>query len=94
MALTQKDLIKHIAGRHNLTIKESTEIVKDYWGLIEETVAKKETVSLHNLIKLEPRHRPERIGRNPQTGEEIVLPASDYVHVKALKGLKDLGKGE
>lgn len=35
------------------------------------------------------RERAERTGRNPQTGEEITIPASKQVTFKAAKALKD-----
>ncbi|MEG2843031.1 MAG: HU family DNA-binding protein, partial [Ruthenibacterium sp.] len=46
-------------------------------------------VSLVGFGTFEARHRPERKGRNPQTKQEITIPASIAPAFKAGKGLKD-----
>lgn len=92
MTVNQKELIKRVATAEGLPIKTVTTIIENYWAEIEATVAKDETVVIYNRIKLEPQVRKERIGRNPQTGEELVLPETKYVSVKALKKLKTANK--
>jgi DNA-binding protein HU-beta len=37
----------------------------------------------------ERRHRQARVGRNPQTGAEVKIPASNVPAFKAGKSLKD-----
>ncbi|MGN0983940.1 MAG: HU family DNA-binding protein, partial [Gemmiger sp.] len=46
-------------------------------------------VSLVGFGTFEVRERPERKGRNPQTKEEITIPASKLPAFKAGKALKD-----
>ena len=52
-------------------------------------VAKGDKVTLVGFGSWEPRKRAARTGRNPQTGEAIVIPAHTAVTFKAGKGLKD-----
>lgn len=46
-------------------------------------------VSLHGLGKLKPIERAARTGRNPKTGEEIVINARKSVKFALTKDLKD-----
>lgn len=56
-------------------------------GLVEDG-----KVSIVGFGSFNVRNRAARKGRNPQTGEEMQIPASKSVGFKAGKGLKDLVK--
>ena len=58
-------------------------------SVITETLAKGERVQLVGFGTFEVRDRAERKGRNPQTREEIIIPASKAPVFKAGKALKD-----
>lgn len=47
-------------------------------------------VTIPEIGKLTVKPRAARNGRNPQTGESIVIPASKAITFKPLKALKDL----
>jgi len=57
---------------------------------VEEALAKGDKIQLVGFGSFEVRERAERKGRNPQTKEEIVIPATKTPIFKVGKGLKEL----
>ena len=60
---------------------------------IQEALTKGQKVSIAGFGVFEVTERPEREGRNPQTGESIKIAASKVVKFKSGKGLKDAVNG-
>lgn len=58
-----------------------------------EAVSKGEKVSLVGFGNFEPRQRKEREGRNPKTGETLMIPATTVPAFSAGKGFKELVAG-
>lgn len=58
-------------------------------GVIAGTLDGDEKVQITGFGTFETRERKSRMGRNPQTGEKIRIPASTAVSFRAGKGLKD-----
>lgn len=58
-------------------------------GVISGTLKSDEKVQITGFGTFETRERKARMGRNPQTGEKIRIPASTAVSFRAGKGLKD-----
>jgi len=74
--------------------KAKTERVLDaFLGLVSEIVLKKKKLNLFKFGVFTIKHRASRSGRNPKTGEELILPPKDYVHFKPSKSLVDLING-
>lgn len=46
-------------------------------------------VTIPGIVKLGTKHRAERMGRNPQTGEALTIPAKTVVTAKPVKALSD-----
>ena len=83
------ELIERVANAGNLTKKDATVAVDAVLSTIEETLAKGEKVQLIGFGTFEVRQRAARKGRNPQTNEEIEIPASKVPAFKPGKALKD-----
>jgi DNA-binding protein HU-beta len=62
---------------------------KSFIASVEEALQQGEKVVLVGFGTFEVRNRAARKGRNPQTKEEILIPASKAPVFKAGKGLKD-----
>jgi DNA-binding protein HU-beta len=58
-------------------------------GIITETVAEGGAVTLPGVGKIYCRERPERMARNPSTGEQIKKDADKVVKITIVKALKD-----
>lgn len=85
-------LIETVASKTGLTKKDATVAVDAVFGSIQEALQKGEKVQLIGFGNFEVRDRAARKGRNPQTGEEIQIPASKVPAFKPGKALKDAVK--
>ena len=83
------ELIEQVAKATDLTKKDATAAVEAVFSTIQDALANGEKVQLIGFGNFEVRSRAERKGRNPQTGEEIQIPASKIPAFKPGKGLKD-----
>ena len=91
-SMTKSAIIAHLATKAELSKKQTA-------GVLEHlaTLAAKEAKNgfqIPDLGKLVLRNRAARMGRNPQTGEPIKIPAKRVVRFRVSKALKDalLGK--
>ncbi|MDR1521572.1 MAG: HU family DNA-binding protein [Streptococcaceae bacterium] len=85
-------LVDAVAKKTGLKKKDSASAVEATFNTIQETLAKGEKVQLIGFGNFEVRHRAQRKGRNPQTKEEITIPASKTPAFKAGKSLKEAVK--
>ena len=88
--MNKSDLIAAIAAKTGETKKGAESAVNAFVDVITESLAKGEKVQLVGFGSFEVRKRAARKGRNPQTKEEIKIPASKAPVFKAGKALKDL----
>lgn len=86
------DLINNVAEKTGLTKKDATAAVEALFETVTETLAKGDRVQVIGFGSFEVRDRAARKGRNPQTGEEIEIPATKVPAFKAGKALKDAVK--
>ncbi|HIX17663.1 HU family DNA-binding protein [Subdoligranulum sp. DSM 109015] len=87
--MTKVELIAAVAADAGLTKKDAEKAVNSAVNAITEALKNGEKVSLVGFGTFEVRERPERKGRNPQTKQEITIPASKLPAFKAGKALKD-----
>jgi len=86
------DLIDGVAEKSGLTKKDATAAVEGLFEVVTENLSREERVQVIGFGSFEVRDRAARKGRNPQTGEEIQIPATKVPAFKAGKGLKDAVK--
>ena len=65
------------------------EAVETFLELIEETLEKGEDVTLSGFGKWQVRHKNARRGRNPQTGEKLIIEPRKVVTFSLSKILRD-----
>jgi DNA-binding protein HU-beta len=87
--MNKTELIAAIAEKAELTKKDSDAAVNAIFETISTALAGGDKVQLAGFGTFEVRERPARTGRNPQTKEEIEIPASRTAAFKAGKALKD-----
>ena len=96
--MTKTGILNELAERTQLSRKQIDSVLTELESLIERHIRKKAVgeFTLPGLVKIRAAKRPatkKRTGRNPKTGEEIVIaakPASVRVRVTALKRLKEM----
>jgi DNA-binding protein HU-beta len=87
------DLVTYVAQNvEGMTKKDAVKVVDAVLEGIEAGLKADGKVQIIGFGSLEVRERAARKGRNPQTGEEIEIPASRTVGFSAGKGLKEAVK--
>lgn len=87
--MNKAELVAAIAEKTELSKKDAEAALKAFTDVITEELNKGEKVTLVGFGTFEVSERAERTGRNPQTGVEMVIPASKAPKFKAGKALKD-----
>lgn len=90
--LNKEDLVAEVVQKTGHTKKDIRVIVDAYLESITETLAEGGKVKLHGFGNFEVRERAARKGRNPQTSQEIMIPASKAPAFKPAKNLKEAVK--
>ena len=88
--MNKSELIAAIASKTGATKKDAEATLNAFIDVVTETLVKGDKVQLVGFGSFEVRKRAARKGRNPQTKEEIKIPASKAPVFKAGKALKEL----
>ena len=88
--MNKSDLVAAIAAKTGDTKKGAEASLNAFVETVTESLVKGDKVQLVGFGSFETRKRAARKGRNPQTKEEIKIPASKAPVFKAGKALKDL----
>ena len=91
--MNKSDLVAAMAAKTGDTKKSAEETLNAFIDVVTDALVKGEKVQLVGFGSFEVRKRAARKGRNPQTKEEIKIPASKAPVFKAGKALKDLVNG-
>jgi nucleoid DNA-binding protein len=97
---TKSAMLESLATATGLTRKQVATVFDELTNLIKRDIGKKGpgAVALPGLLKIKRVHKPatsERQGRNPATGEPMIIkakPARTVVKVQPLKSLKEMVK--
>ncbi len=89
MNTTKADIAKNLFKGLKITRQRSLKITETLVEIIKSELEKGEDVLISRFGKFSVKEKKERIGRNPATGEDQVLPARKVVTFKASKILKD-----
>ena len=87
--MNKTELVNKIAEKSGLSKKDSEKALSAAIDSITEALCQGDKVHLVGFGSFEVKQRPERIGRNPKTKEEIIIPASKIPQFKAGKVFKD-----
>jgi DNA-binding protein HU-beta len=87
--MNKSELINKVAEASELSKKDATKAVDAVFDAISEALQGGDKVQLVGFGNFEVRERSARKGRNPQTGDEIEIPASKIPAFKPGKALKD-----
>ena len=87
--MNKTELIAAIAEQTELSKKDAEKAVKAFTDVVVEELKKGEKIQLVGFGTFEVSERAARTGRNPQTGEEMNIPASKSPKFKAGKAFKD-----
>lgn len=88
--MTKQDLVDVLAKKSGLSKTVAGECLNILLDEIGKTLAKGQEVVLTGFGKFLVSKRKARMGRNPQTGAAIKIPATTVPRFKSGKALKDM----
>ncbi len=92
--LTKADLADAIYATLPVDKQKAAQIVEDYIEIIKDMLEKDGKVMLSGFGSYEVKSKPPRRGRNPQTGDSIILRARKVVKFKPSQLLRKAINGQ
>lgn len=87
--MTRTQLIANLASHFpNLTAEDAEVSVTFILGAIKNAMANGDRVEIRGFGAFSLKHQKPRMGRNPKTGEKLMVPAKHVPHFKPGKELK------
>src|SRR2546422_30317 len=93
MTMTKADIVERIYEKVGFSKKEATEVVESIFELVKERLEQGEKVKISGFGNFVVNEKRPRKGRNPQTGEEIVISGRRVLTFKASQVLKKTMNG-
>ncbi len=87
--LTKGQIVTHFAERFEVSKKAAASMIDEYAALAVAETKKKGAFVLPGIGKSVLVKRKARMGRNPQTGKEIRIPAKTVVKIRPAKAFKE-----
>lgn len=88
--MNKVELVSAMAERAEMTKVDTEKALKAFIDTVTDELKNGGKVQLVGFGNFEVTERAARKGRNPQTSEEILIPASKAPKFKAGKALKDI----
>ncbi len=88
--MNKNDLIKAVAAKADLSIKDATAAIDAFTAVVAETLQAGDKVAIANFGSFEVKEKAERQGFNPLTKQPITIAASRVPVVKFGKAFKEL----
>ena len=89
--MVKADLVKIIAREARITMVCAESAVNAIIGALKNALAQGERIELRGFGVFEVRPRKRGIGRNPRTGQEIVIPPGKSTRFRPGKNLGKIG---
>jgi integration host factor subunit alpha len=87
--MIKTDIINSVYKRIGFSRNEAEEAVDIVFETIKETLMKGEGIKISRFGTFNVNSKNQRIGRNPKTGEEIMISSRRVLSFKASQILKD-----
>lgn len=87
--MNKADVVSRVAEKCGMSNKEAKVAVNAVLDTIKEGVTSGEGVFLVGFGSMSVSHKSARMGRNPQTGKTLEIPAKNVVKFKPSKAMAD-----
>ena len=88
--MTKSELIAKLAGRFpQLVAKDADYAVKMILDEMTAALVRGDRIEIRGFGSFSLNHRPPRVGRNPKSGEKVMVPEKRVPHFKAGKELRE-----
>ena len=91
--MTKAELVDSLAGDSDLSKRQVGELIDAFLDEIRDALVKGDKVQLIPFGSFVVRERKKREGRNPKTGEKLMIAARRVPAFSAGKGLRDAVAG-
>jgi integration host factor subunit beta len=88
--MTKAELVEEVSRVSDLTRRHSEVIVDAVFASIVDALQRGDKIELRGFGSFRLRRRESRTGRNPKTGQGVVVPAKQVPHFKPGKELREL----
>ena len=88
--MNKADLVEKMAGEAGISKVAAEKALNAFINGVKGALKKGENITLIGFGTYSVANRKARVGRNPQTGAELKIPARKVVKFKPGKGLKDI----
>ena len=88
--MTKAELAHEVANHSDLTKQQAKFVVQTVLNSIVEALQSGERVELRGFGSFRLNERKARVGRNPNTGESVQVPARKVAHFRPGKELRKL----
>jgi len=86
--MTKKEIAEKVAEERGMSRVEAADLVETVLDLMKETLCSGEEVKIAGFGKWEIKKKGDRMGRNPQTGEELLIEQRKVLTFKPSQILK------
>lgn len=83
------ELVKEIAAREGLTQTATEKVVKGMTEVIADALKAGDTVRIFGFGTFASVHKDMRVGHNPRTNEEMIIPEHNKAKFSEAKHLRD-----
>jgi DNA-binding protein HU-beta len=90
--MTKAELVTAIGKEANISKASAEKALNSFTGVVTKALKKGDRLSLPGFGTFSVTKRKARVGRNPQTGKEIKIPAAKVAKFKAGSLLKSVIK--
>jgi len=88
--MTRSDLVTRLTERFTqLTQKDSEFAVKTMLDAMSDALARGHRIEIRGFGSFSVSHRPSRVGRNPRSGAQVIIPEKRVPHFKPGKALRE-----
>lgn len=89
MSLTKSKLVQIIHQNLGIANNQASDIFEDFISIVKNTLESGEDVKIAGFGKFEVKQKRPRRGRNPQTGESLMIDGRQIVTFKPSNLLRD-----
>jgi len=90
--MTKNDIVQNVHDKLGFSKKDSAKMVEHVFEIMKDNLARGEKIKISGFGSFAVRGKKARKGRNPQTGEEILISARKVLTFKASQILKKVLK--
>jgi integration host factor subunit beta len=88
--MTKSELIAALAARYSqLTARDTDYAVKTVLDAMTQALAEGQRIEIRGFGSFSLSERAPRVGRNPKSGEQVMVPGKQVPHFKAGKELRE-----